>query len=116
MANGLIPTLLKSVRPEAPPKTVPLVADTPKPRLVKLEISRSGEDAFSTASNARRASHYTLKVHIGGVSGLLAPLWANQPPDCNCGWRGAGVREGRGDAVFWWAAVANRAREFSLAR
>src|SRR6185436_19336349 len=38
LANGLILTLLKNVRPEAPPKTLAYVAATPKPRLVKLEI------------------------------------------------------------------------------
>ena len=39
LANGMILTLLKNVRPDAPPKTLSYVAATPKPRLVKLEIS-----------------------------------------------------------------------------
>jgi hypothetical protein len=39
VANGLILTLLKNLRPDGPPATVSMVATTPKPRLVKLAIS-----------------------------------------------------------------------------
>jgi hypothetical protein len=81
LADGLILTLLKNVRPDAPPKTVAYVAATPKPRLVKLAISVAGEDAFSTGGAARKATHFVLKVDIGGLSGLLAPLLGKQPPD-----------------------------------
>jgi hypothetical protein len=81
LANGLIPTLLKNVRPEAPPKTVSFVAATPKPRIVKLAISAAGEEAFLTGGTRRTAVHYVLKVDIGGVTGLLAQLLGKQPPD-----------------------------------
>jgi hypothetical protein len=80
LANGLILTLLKNVRSEAPP-TVSMVVATPKPRLVKLAISNAGKNAFSTGSTNRRATHYVLKVEIGGLSGVLAPLLGKQPPD-----------------------------------
>jgi hypothetical protein len=81
VSNGLILTVLKNVRPEAPPKTLSFVAATPKPRLVKLEISNAGAERFSTGEAGRRATHYVLKVDIGGLSGLLAPLVGKQPPD-----------------------------------
>ena len=81
LANGLIITLLKNVRRDAMPKSVSFVAATPKPRLVKLEISVAGQEPFSLAGSARKATHYVLKVDIGGVSGLLAPLLGKQPPD-----------------------------------
>ena len=81
LANGLILTLLKNVRPNAPPKTFAFVAATPKPRLVKLAISVAGQERFSTGSTARTATHYVLKVEIGGLSGVLAPLVGKQPPD-----------------------------------
>jgi hypothetical protein len=81
LANGLILTLLKNVRTGAPPKTISLVAATPKPRLVKLAISAAGEEPFSTGSATRKAIHYVLKVEIGGLSGVLAPLLGKQPPD-----------------------------------
>jgi len=81
LANGLIITLLKNVRRGAVPKSVSFVAATPKPRLVKLEIAVTGADSFSVAGSARKATHYVLKVDIGGVSGVLAPLLGKQPPD-----------------------------------
>jgi hypothetical protein len=83
VANGLILTVLKNVRPDAPPKTLSFVAATPKPRLVKLQISNAGAERFSTGSAGRSATHYVLKVDIGGVSGLLAPLLGKQPPDAH---------------------------------
>jgi hypothetical protein len=81
LANGLILTLLKNVQTGAPPKTVSLVAATPKPRLVKLAITVAGDEPFSTGGATRKATHYVLKVEIGGISGLLAPLLGKQPPD-----------------------------------
>jgi hypothetical protein len=81
LANGMILTLLKNVRPEAPPAALSLVAATPKPRLVKLALSVAGEEPFSTGGAGRKATHYVVKVDIGGLSGLLAPLLGKQPPD-----------------------------------
>jgi hypothetical protein len=81
LANGLILTLLKNVQTNAPPKTVSLIAATPKPRLVKLAITVAGDQPFATGGTARKATHYVLKVEIGGISGLVAPLLGKQPPD-----------------------------------
>ena len=81
LANGLLLTLLKNVQPEAPPKTLSFVAATPKPRLVKLSITSAGLEPFSTGRMSRKAAHYVVKVEIGGISGLVAPLLGKQPPD-----------------------------------
>jgi hypothetical protein len=81
LANGLIITLLKNVRADALPPSVSFVAATPKPRVVKLVISAAGSEPFTLAGSARRAMHYVVKVDIGGLSGLLAPLLGKQPPD-----------------------------------
>lgn len=80
LANGLVSTLLKNVRPEAP-VSLSYVAATPKPRLVKLEITAAAPDRFSTGQRGRTATHYVLKVDIGGLSGLIAPLVGKKPPD-----------------------------------
>ncbi len=81
LANGLILTMLKNADPAAPPKTVGFVAATPKPRLVKLAISEAGEESFTVGRTGRKAMHYVLKVEIGGISGLVAPLVGKEPPD-----------------------------------
>ena len=81
VANGMIFTLLKNLRPDGPPTTVSMVAATPKPRLVKLQISPQGEDSFSVAGSKRVAMHYVLKVEIGGIAGVVAPLLGKKPLD-----------------------------------
>ena len=80
LANGIIPVLLKNVDGR-PPTSVAYVAAMPKPRLVRLLISSPGEEAFTTGGLSRHAIHYVLKVSIGGLAGVLAPLAGKQPPD-----------------------------------
>jgi hypothetical protein len=80
VANGLILTLLKNVAPSSS-TSLSYVAATPKPRVVKLNVTASGEERFATGGESRKATHYVLKVDIGGLSGLVAPLLGKQPPD-----------------------------------
>jgi hypothetical protein len=80
LANGLILTLLKNVNSDAPPKSVSMVMATPRPRLVKLAIAAVGEDMLATGSSSK-ATHYVVRVDMGGIAGLLAPLLGQQPPD-----------------------------------
>ncbi len=81
LANGLVPTLLKNVRSNAPRLEVSMIVATPKPRLVKLAISTHGNDHFSLAGSSREAIDYTIKVDLGGVAAVVAPLIGKQPPD-----------------------------------
>jgi hypothetical protein len=81
LANGLMPVLLKNIAKGAVPPKLAMLAATPKARLVGLEVQRAGEDAFTVGGSRRTATRYVVKVHIGGVSGLLAPLVGKEPPD-----------------------------------
>jgi hypothetical protein len=81
LANGAILTLLKNVVPGQLPIKVSMIAATPKPRLVQLVVTSAGEEPFTVGGSRRKATHYVVKVEIGGVSGLLAPLLGKQPPD-----------------------------------
>jgi hypothetical protein len=81
LANGLLLTVLKNAKPDAPPKSVAFVAATPKPRLVKLTVTSAGHESFATGGAVRKAMHYVLKVDIGGIAGVVAPLIGKQPPD-----------------------------------
>jgi hypothetical protein len=83
LANGIVLTLLKNLGPDAPPMEVSMIVPTPKPRLVKLAISSPGKDTFSLAGAGREAQHYVIKVEIGGIAGLVAPLLGKQPPDAH---------------------------------
>jgi hypothetical protein len=81
VANGLLFTLLKDVEPSVPQTIVSYVAATPKPRLIHLEIVPQDEERFSIGSYSHKALRYMVKVKIGGVAGLIAPLVGKQPPD-----------------------------------
>ena len=81
VANGLLFTLMKDIKPSAPRTTVSMVATTPKPRLVKLAILPQGEEPFTIGSFHHKAMHYLVKVEIGGVTGFLARLMGKQPAD-----------------------------------
>ena len=81
VANGMVLTLLKNLRSDAPQTKVSMVAATPKARLVKLAITSQGEEPFSVGGANRKATHYVVKVEIGGAAGLVAPLLGKQPPD-----------------------------------
>jgi hypothetical protein len=79
LANGVVPVLLKNAGQGA--RSVSFVAATPKPRLVELEIAAPREESFRVAGTTRKALHYVIKVDIGGLSGIVAPLVGKQPPD-----------------------------------
>ena len=81
VANGLMLTLLNDIQPTVPLTEVSMVATTPKARLIKLEIRPQGEDPFSVAGMPKKATHYVVKVKIGGLAGVVAPLVGKQPPD-----------------------------------
>jgi hypothetical protein len=81
LANGILPKLLMNAPSDTMPKTVSLIAAAPKPRLVKLAIAAAGLERFSIGGSPRQATHYIVKVEIGGIAGLLAPLLGLQPPD-----------------------------------
>ena len=81
LANGLVITLLGDIDPKLPKTVVSMLVATPKPRLVKLELSPLGEDSFWFGGTAAKAMRYAVKVEIGGISGVLAPILGKQPPD-----------------------------------
>jgi hypothetical protein len=81
LANGLIFTLLKNLRPGEPLPAVSMLVATPKPRLVKLEITPQGEQPFPVGDTKLTVAQYVIKLKIGGVAGAIAPLLGKEPPD-----------------------------------
>ena len=81
LSNGMIITLLKNMGKTPLPSTLSYIAATPKPRLVHLDVSKAGPDSFTTAGTSREATHYVLKINIGGIAGAIAPIIGKQPPD-----------------------------------
>jgi hypothetical protein len=81
VANGILFTLLKDIKASVPQTTVSYVAATPKPRLVQLNIIPQDHESFSIGTHSHKAVRYAVKVKIGGVAGLIAPLVGKRPPD-----------------------------------
>jgi hypothetical protein len=81
LANGLVPVVLQNLPPNAPVTTVSMVVATPKPRLVKLVISNVGEERCVVAGSSRKAIHYDIKIDLGGVAGVVAPIIGKAPPN-----------------------------------
>ncbi|HET9597902.1 MAG TPA: hypothetical protein VFP65_20110 [Anaeromyxobacteraceae bacterium] len=81
VANGLPTILVKNIPPSKEKTTVSMVAVTPKPRLVHLEITPSGEEPFATSGHERKATHFTLKISVPGATGVIASMLGKIPED-----------------------------------
>jgi hypothetical protein len=79
LANGILPTVLTDIDPKAE-TTLSMLATTPNPRLVKLKISANEQEPFSIGSAGEKATHYVVKIDIGGVTGAVAKVVGKQPP------------------------------------
>jgi hypothetical protein len=80
LANGIVPQVIENMQTDLEGTTASMVVATPKPRLVKLDISGAGEENGSVAGNALKANRYEIKIELGGVAGWLAPLIGKAPP------------------------------------
>ena len=81
LANGMVPILLRNLPAGSQTVTLSMVVATPKPVLVKLAISAAGQDSFSIAGAGYKATCYVIKVDLGGIRGVIAPLIGKEPPD-----------------------------------
>jgi hypothetical protein len=81
LANGMVPVVIENMPANGAPTTVSMVVATPKPRIVKLAISRVGDEDFTVVGSPRKAIHYQIKIELGGIAGVVAPIIGKQPPD-----------------------------------
>jgi hypothetical protein len=81
LANGLLFTLLKNVKPDTPKTKCHFLAFAPKPRVVELEVSPSGQEPFSVGGSTLKATRFIVHPELGGITGVIAPLMGKEPPD-----------------------------------
>jgi hypothetical protein len=81
LANGMVPIVIENIKPDTAQTTVPMLVLTPKPRVVELIISPRGEENFSVIGSSHKALHYEIKIDLGGVAGVVAPLIGKAPPN-----------------------------------
>ena len=78
--NGMIPTVTKNLARGGKATTVHMVAFTPAPKVIELEMAPSGEDKMLVGDLGRTAMHYVLKPKLGLLK-LPAALLGRTPPD-----------------------------------
>jgi hypothetical protein len=80
LANGMVPLVIENMRVDRPGTTATMVVATPKPRLVTLDISPAGEENCSVGGVDRKATHYEIKIDLGGIAAIIAPWIGKAPP------------------------------------
>lgn len=79
--NGMITPIVKNLNSDAPETKVSMIVSTPKPRLVAVVMRPLGPMAFSLAGFARKSIQYEIKIELGGIVGLIAPIVGKAPPN-----------------------------------
>lgn len=83
LANGIMLDVIKNISPNGSETNLSYLATSPKPRIVKLRITAQGDDGFSVAGVPYKATRFNIKIELGGMAGMIAPLVGKQPTDIN---------------------------------
>jgi hypothetical protein len=78
--NGMILLVAKNL-PKETSETVHIVAFTPKPRLIQLELAPASEHKVLVGELTKTAIHYVFKPQLGSWLKLFATLLGRVPPD-----------------------------------
>ncbi len=85
LANGLPSTLLKDLAPEIASTTFPMLVAAPKPRLVKLVVSRAGFETISNGRQSYRAERFNIHVDLRGLAARSRRSSGNSRRTLPCG-------------------------------
>lgn len=80
VSNGMTSTLLKNLAPGATAKTH-LLAFTPEPQLLELNLTPEGSDEYWVGSAGGAATRYVMKPEVTGLRGVVASVVGKQPPE-----------------------------------
>ena len=79
--NGLVIPVIKNISPDAGETKVSMIVAAPKPRVVTLNMMPMAPGTFYLAGMPRKAAVYEIKIEIGGIAGIIAPVIGKQPPN-----------------------------------
>lgn len=65
-------------------ETVPVLAFTPKPTLVQIELTPQATETVLAGERRVPATHYALKPKLGLLRGVAAALFGKTPADYHC--------------------------------
>jgi hypothetical protein len=89
LANGIVTQILQSLPEDAAETRVSYVLPVAKPRLATLVIARAGEDTYTLAGERQTARKLEIKVDLGGLAGVIAPILGKEPKPTTA-WMAAG--------------------------
>jgi hypothetical protein len=78
--NGMSLVLLKNLA-DGERASGRMVVFTPKPRLIRVDLSAEGDDKVRFAGNTLTARRYLVKLEVKGLTGVVASLIGKEPPD-----------------------------------
>ena len=81
LANGIWLTLLENIRPTTEKTSAPIVVAFNGARLIHLVVKPAEVATFHIGESARKAQRFEVRVELGGVVGVVAPLIGKQPHD-----------------------------------
>jgi hypothetical protein len=81
VSNGMLLMLLGHIPESITETEVSYVASDPEPRLVHMVISREGDQQLRHGTMTAKAVPYVIRVKIGGIRGMIAPIIGKQPPE-----------------------------------
>jgi hypothetical protein len=81
--NGMVAMLLKNLAPGRSGK-VHVIAFTPTPRLIEVELVFAGDQRVMIGDQARQATLYAIKPKLGAILGFFAAFMGKTPADYAC--------------------------------
>ncbi len=90
ISNGMVLTALKDLSPSTAETDLSFVAGGSSLRIVQLAITPDGEETFWVGKEPRKARRWLIKIKIGGVAGVVAPLVGKAAADSHA-WFAEGV-------------------------
>lgn len=78
--NGMIPVIAKNL-PSGGGRRVHVIAFTPKPRIIELDLVPAETDPLQFGSRTTSTTRFTLKPRLGLLLGIGAALTGKSPPD-----------------------------------
>lgn len=81
--SGMLTMIIKNVAKGAT-ETVQVLAFTPKPMLVQVEMAPVGEEPIVAGERRVSATHYVLTPKLGVVRGTIARIIGKNPPPYHC--------------------------------
>jgi hypothetical protein len=81
--SGMMIMILRNL-PKGASETVHVLAFTPKPTLIQVELTPQGAETVPAGDRRVPVTHYVLRPKLGWLRGAAAAVFGKTPPDYHC--------------------------------